>query len=517
MHTIKKILTAAVLLSLVNAAGCEAAAYGNINADNIALSAQSLLGSSGSSSVADGYSPDVLFKADNSTNTPLVTNLFLADPTSVEYNGRLYVYGTSDEQQYREKGDSSNTYERIKSFIIISTDDMVNWRYEGTIDTASIAPWIYASWAPSVVSRVEDDGITHFYLYFSNSGAGVGVLTATDPVGPWLDPLGKPLISAGMTGLEDCPNPFDPGAVIDENGTGWLAFGGGSASDGTSYMPGSMRICKLGKDMLSIDSEFAKIPAPYSFEASELNYIGGTYVYTYCSSWDARTKWNNAEKKSIPGACSMCYMTSKTPLDPNSWEYCGDYLKNPGELGLEYSNNHTHLQKYKGTYYLFFHTLTLQKERGIDKGFRSICAAVADVDEKNVKISRCNANINSVEQIGYFDPYNVCPAETSYFSDCGYSSYDNGICAKCSGNNVIALKGVDFAKGSSAFAAAVKGSGSIEIRLDSFNNKAVGSISFDCSDWKAIYDNIKIKGVHDVYFVMSGEFDFDEWQFIEQK
>ena len=79
------------------------------------------------------------------------------------------------------------------------------------------------------------------------------------------------------------------------------------------------------------------------------------------------------------------------------------------------------------------------------------------------------------------------------------------------------MKGADFAKGSSAFAAAVKGSGSVEIRLDSFNNKAVGSISFDCSDWKAIYDNIKIKGVHDVYFVMSGEFDFDEWQFIEQK
>lgn len=78
MHTIKKILTAAVLLSLVNAAGCEAAAYGNINADNIDLSAQSLVRSSGSSSVADGYSPDVLFKADNSTNTPLVTNLFFS-------------------------------------------------------------------------------------------------------------------------------------------------------------------------------------------------------------------------------------------------------------------------------------------------------------------------------------------------------------------------------------------------------------------------------------------------------
>lgn len=31
---------------------------------------------------------------------PVLDFLYCADPTAVEYNGRLYVYGTNDHQQY---------------------------------------------------------------------------------------------------------------------------------------------------------------------------------------------------------------------------------------------------------------------------------------------------------------------------------------------------------------------------------------------------------------------------------
>lgn len=31
---------------------------------------------------------------------PISPSIFCADPTCVEYNGRLYVYGTNDHQQY---------------------------------------------------------------------------------------------------------------------------------------------------------------------------------------------------------------------------------------------------------------------------------------------------------------------------------------------------------------------------------------------------------------------------------
>ena len=44
---------------------------------------------------------------------------------------------------------------------MLSTDDMVNWTYHGLIDVKALSPWGIASWAPSIVSRVESDGKTY--------------------------------------------------------------------------------------------------------------------------------------------------------------------------------------------------------------------------------------------------------------------------------------------------------------------------------------------------------------------
>lgn len=342
---------------------------------------------------------------DTRFNNPISPDFFCADPTAVEYNGRLYVYGTNDHQQFEAAGpDVDNTYEKIKSLLVFSTADMVNWTYHGEINVGEIAPWITASWAPSIVSRKEADGKTHFYLYFSNSGVGTGVITSTDPVTGWTDPLGHCLVTGDTPGLSDCPNPFDPGAVIDDNGVGWLAFGAGKASGGTDYMPGSVRIVRLGEDMISFDSEFKQIPAPYSFEASELNYINGTYVYTYCSDWN-----NHSEQWDFdcpaPGGCGMVYMTTKTPLDPTSWKMMGECFRQPGEVGFDYSNNHTHMHKFKGKWYMFYHTLMLKHGMGITGGYRSMGVDEIVVDEKNVKIEDKGGTKKGASQNGVFSPY----------------------------------------------------------------------------------------------------------------
>lgn len=93
---------------------------------------------------------------------PLLDFIFVADPTSVEYNGRLYVYGTNDTQQLDSVGkDGKNTYQYIHSLVMLSTDDMVNWTYHGLIEVKVLSPWGIASWAPSIVSRVELDGKTY--------------------------------------------------------------------------------------------------------------------------------------------------------------------------------------------------------------------------------------------------------------------------------------------------------------------------------------------------------------------
>ena len=449
-------------------------------------------------------------------NNPISSNIFCADPTGIEYNGRLYIYGTNDHQQYEAVGNNGkNTYEKINSLVCFSTEDMVNWTYEGLINTKKIAPWIVASWAPSICSRVEEDGLTHFYLYFSNSGCGVGVLTATSPTGPWTSPLKQSLIYPGLKTkygtLTNCPAPFDPGVVIDDNGVGWLAFGGGKAENGTEEYPGVARIVKLGKDMISVDSDFIELKAPYFFEASEMNYWNGIYVYTFNSSWVERKKWAYDVPSST--ACSMNYMTTKTPLDSDSWKYEGNYFKNPGEQGFDYSNNHTHLMEYKGQNYLLYHTLSLQENSPTKGGFRSMCVDKIDVNasDSGVKIGMCKATRDGVPAIANLNPYETVKGSTMVTSaEIWWESQEIGKDVPAMATNDgswILVKNVDFdANGSGAakIVAEAKGSGRIEFRLDSSASKAVASVELS-ENYEAKTSEIaeKLSGVHDVYICFS--------------
>ena len=51
----------------------------------------------------------------NNTN-PLLDFMFTADPTAIEYNGRVYVYATNDHQQFEKVGkDGKNNYGYIRT------------------------------------------------------------------------------------------------------------------------------------------------------------------------------------------------------------------------------------------------------------------------------------------------------------------------------------------------------------------------------------------------------------------
>ena len=140
---------------------------------------------------------------------PISPCVFCADPTAIDYNGRLYVYGTNDTQQYIKNGKTGgNGYGDIKSLVIFSTADMVNWTFHGTIDVGKLCSswgWRFAaSWAPSAVWRTNAEGEDEFFLYFANSGGSIGVLKASSPIGPWISPLTKPMIDGDTPGVKPC-------------------------------------------------------------------------------------------------------------------------------------------------------------------------------------------------------------------------------------------------------------------------------------------------------------------------
>lgn len=474
----------------------------------------------------DGAEPEMPEEPDDPSKTTVVTSLklgtgmanplldfqFCADPTAIEYDGRLYVYGTNDHQQYEEA--QSNTYERIKSLVIMSTDDMVNWTYHGLIPVGEIAPWIIASWAPSVISVPQSDGGTLFSLYFSNSGWGTGVLQSKSPLGPWTSPLNTSLIDGNNKTVKGSGAIFDPGAVVDDNGDAWVAFGSGQGW-----------IAKLNPDLTSIEGNPVKLPSFYHFEANELNFINGTYVYTYNNDWSDHSPWTWGGTK--PTMCSMNYFTSKTPLVTDSWTYGANYFKNPGENNMGYTNNHTHLHKYKGKWYLFYQTNLMQSCLGSDGGFRSIYVNEIEVDEQNMVIHECIPTKKGISAIKKLDPYAKQSAATSAATlgiifkatdKPGHMTAARGtpcITANKPKIGIIEVRDVSFTSGGQTLSCRLKGIGRIAFRLDKQDASDFASFSGTGDDWTDQEVSCTLEGgTHTLYIVISGNIELDTWQFI---
>ena len=484
-----------------------------------------------------------------SNGNPISASVFCADPTAIDYNGRLYVYGTNDHQQYIvNKKTGSNGYGNIKSLVVFSTDDMVNWTFHGTIDVGKICSWAGQSWAPSAVWRTTSAGKDEFFVYFANGGGSVGVMKSTkSPVGPFTSPNSQPMIRHGMAGVDPCNWLFDPGAVIDSTGQGWIGFGGGDPqSSGSKLWPGNSRIAKLKPSMTAIDGSAVNMPAPYLFEASELNIIGGRFVYTYNTSWSDRNDWTKFEGRNgqpAPSSCSMCYMVSDNPLDPNSWEYRGEYVPNEGNFGMGWGNNHTHLHKFQGKYYLFYHSTVLESAMkdgkamdGGASGYRSIGVNVATVNESKQTINKMTLNKTGVTAIKNLDPYQLQEAET--MATCGGFTYEDfsnitkntGISSlgndasralqlKLKAGAWTQLRKVDFGtEGAGSFMLRAKGTGTVEIRLGTKTAKPAASLDFTSTayqDFNIPVDPAVFKGVKTVFLVCTAATTayIDAWQF----
>ena len=347
-------------------------------------------------------------------------------------------------------------------------------------------------------------------MYFSNSGCGTAVLTATHPLGPWTSPLKKSLVDQQSDFTKKCKVPFDPGAAIGPDGTGYLAFGGAES-----------RLIKLGADLISVVGEATIPPAPFHFEANELNFIGDTCVYTYNIDWTDHEPWPYADCPK-PIGCSMVYETSKTPLDEKSWKMRGEYNQNPGMFGHMFCNNHTHLHKFKGKWYLIYHDQELQKSL-LPKtgGFRNINIDVCEVDEATVTFKPVKNTRKGVEQVEKLDPRRRVQGETAAAtSGMAFTRLPQlgNLAAKPKEDGAwVAVRGADFgAKAPTKFTFSARGKGKIEVRLDKPDGTLVASGIVDAGDSFKTF-SLKTKaqatGEHAVFVVLAGNMELDWWAF----
>ncbi len=133
----------------------------------------------------------------------------LADPSIIRGDdGTFYAFGTQDNALW---GD----YYGTKYIPILSSVNLVDWEFAGSVfrqvDMPTWGTLGAGLWAPDIVKIG-----TNYVLYYSlstwgDSNPGIGVATATHPLGPWTD-HGK-LFDSNSIGVI---NSIDPAVIVEE-------------------------------------------------------------------------------------------------------------------------------------------------------------------------------------------------------------------------------------------------------------------------------------------------------------
>jgi len=164
---------------------------------------------------------------------PIVPNKGLNDPHIHIFNDTAYVYASHDK------------FIKNKKFImedwwVWSSPDLVNWTKRSVLNPKDtyIGKDFTRCWATDVAYR---NG--KYYWYFSEGNQQTGVVVGDSPVGPWKDPLGKPLLTSELTPTDE----YDM-AIFEENGEHYIIFG-----------VWDYYIAKLNYDMISLAEKPRKI------------------------------------------------------------------------------------------------------------------------------------------------------------------------------------------------------------------------------------------------------------------
>lgn len=219
-------------------------------------------------------------------NNPVLDG-FYADPEIIysQKHNKYYLYPTSDGYH-----GWSGTY--FKTF---SSEDLVNWKDEGTIlDLKKDVTWADRNaWAPTAIEKKING--TYKYFYYFTAAQKIGVAVSDNPTGPFTD-IGKPLIGEKPEGINRGQE-IDPDVFTDPvSGKSYLYWGNGY-----------LACVELNEDMISIKENSLKIMTPKDGtfrEGVEVFFRNGTYYFL----------WSENDTRSPD--YSVRYATAKSPRGP---------------------------------------------------------------------------------------------------------------------------------------------------------------------------------------------------------
>lgn len=444
---------------------------------------------------------------------PVIQTMYTADPAPMVHDGTLYLFSGHDE----DVGEIGNF--NMKNWVLSTTTDLVNWTQHGAIASLRDFPWVAkeisggpgfdnGAWA---LQAIERDG--KWYLYCPIQGKGIGVLVADNPLGPYTDPLKKPLIGGNYDSI-------DPTVYIDDKGQAYLAWGN----------PNLWSV-KLNKDMISYDASVGEngiIRHPMTVKAlgerippnkdRGTSYEEGPWLYK-------RKNLNYLFFAGGPLPEHLAYSTGPTPEGP--WTY-GSVVMTPQSA----FTNHPGVVDYKGKTYLFYHDAALPGGDGFKRSVR--------VDELKFNPDGSVPMVQPTNEgpapIATLDPYKRVEAETI-----AWSSGVKIEPSSAGGQNVrdihdgdyIRVRNVDFGtRGARAFMASLSSTAmakqatgaKIEIRLGKLDGQLIGTLPVSGTGGEWMPQSARISGasgINDLFFVFRGAareelFKFDYWQFSQR-
>ncbi|MDE6190633.1 MAG: glycoside hydrolase family 43 protein [Muribaculum sp.] len=410
---------------------------------------------------------------------PIIQTKYTADPAPMVYNDTIFLYTTHDE-------DDADGFKMLDWLLYTSTD-MVNWTDCGSVASLKDFKWHSrdnGAWAEQVVER---DG--KFYMYCPIHGNGIGVLVADSPYGPFVDPIGKPLVWQ-----KEHWNDIDPTVFVDDDGQAYMYWGNPE-----------LYCVKLNDDMVSYSGEIVKFPRITDYQEGPWFYKrGGKYYLAFASTCCPE---------------GIGYAMSDGPMGP--WEYKGHIMDHTPKT----RGNHPGIIDYKGKSYVFglnYDILRLSTPDHHER--RSVSAAEMTYNPDGTIVELPYFSENVVTQIEPFNPFRRVEAETMAW---GYglktSPFAGGIYLHDIDNGEhLLVKGVDFgkngAKSIEIAAACVKPGVEVEVRA---GDKVIGTVKISNTGNLDTYQLHsaslqRVKGVHDLYLYFKGEgkdlFRMDYWK-----
>ncbi|MDG5813643.1 family 43 glycosylhydrolase [Chitinispirillales bacterium ANBcel5] len=411
---------------------------------------------------------------------PILSHKYTADPQPIVWNNRLYVYASNDDQSV----DPDAGYV-IQAYTLVSTDDMANWVDHGEVfrvprDWNRGTETSARAYAPG--AAVRDNTV---YLYPCGAGGPVGVVTAPRPEGPFNDVHNGTALADRGDWCVNCNVDwlFDPAAFVDDDGQGYLYYGGAPGGDKDPF-----RVMLLNDDMISLKDSIAHtIESPRAFEAAYMHKRGDIYYFTYVNDFDP--------PPGEPGA-AIVYMTGDNPIGP--FTFRGPVLRNPAINGQNinrHNNNHHGIIEYQGNWYMFYHDRRVADANNAPSVNQRNISVDSLVYNEDGTMREVIVTHDGVRQIKNFDPYKVIPA-TTINRQSGITTdsiIDEGMIVRSiSDSDWIRLKGVDFgagAEGVTVRAASGSSGGSIEFRTGSASGTLIGTCNITSTgDWDTWQD-----------------------------